>query len=359
MQDEPESHLCTEAEAALNAGDFSRARELTDEALSHRPDWVEARMLRAYALQDDPKAMEDLDWVLEREPKNYNALRLRAHFRATSDDLEGAMADLEVLYRLEPDNYDTLSKAADTLIRLGRYDEALGYAKAMEEIEPDGVLTYAYMGEALLLLGYFEAALAWLMPVSHEAEAGPYYGLRAAQALCRLRQYEVAGNVMDECATQDATLLDDHDWLDLAEIRLELGQVQAAFECLERARESEQKGAWLALWGRAQIASGCQAAGLDALDRALRSFKSEQENTASAKDYNIAWCHASRGVLARQYGIHLIDIQAERAAACAALIRACARSDVSLRYARSDPCFDALWSMPELESLAAEGGREV
>jgi tetratricopeptide (TPR) repeat protein len=227
----------------------------------------------------------------------------------------------------------------------------------MEEIEPDHTMTLTLMGEVLMHLGYFELALAWLMQATEREEAGPYYKLLAAQALYRLRQYEVAAEIIEDCAIQDAADLIEDDWLDLAEIRLELGQVQAAIECMERARATKQTGAWLALWGRAQIASGNEAAGLEALDRALSSYKSEEESTPGTREYNIAWCHAYRAMLARQYGIHLIDVQAERAAACAALIRSCTVSDVSLRYAHSDPCFDPLWNMPELEGLAVEGGR--
>lgn len=351
MQDEPESQLLASAQAAFEAADFARAREITNEALSRRPDWVEARMLRAYALQDDPMAMEDLNWVLEREPYNYNALRLRSHLRGANDDLDGALQDLEALYQLAPDDYENLSKAAYTLMMMNRFEEALRYTNAMEEIEPDHTMTLTLMGEVLMHLGYFELALAWLMQATEREEAGPYYKLLAAQALYRLRQYEVAGEIIEDCAIQGAADLIEDDWLDFAEIRLELGQVQAAIECMERARATKQTGAWLALWGRAQIALGNEAAGLEALERALSSYKSEEESTRGTREYNIAWCHAYRAMLARQYGLHQIDVQADRASACALLLSACAESDVSLRYAQATPAFDSLWSMPELQSL--------
>lgn len=358
MQNELDKDLRATVLAAYEAGDLVRVRELTEEAILRRPDWVEARVLHAYAVQDESSAMDEVEWALEREPHNVDALRMRARLRANGGNLESALTDIELAYSLAPDNFDVLSEAAYLLLSMGRYEEALGYAEAMEAIEPDRITTCACMGEVLLNLGYFELALDRLTLVTAQEDSISYGGLMVTKALFNLRQYEVAGDIIDGCATQDPESLVDDDWMDLAEIRLELGQVETALECLHRARESEQTGPWLAIWGRAQLALGNDATGLDALDRAIRELQTAESTLPGIKAYNIAWCHAYRAMLARQYGLHLIDVQAERSAACAMLRSACADSEASIRFAQATPAFDPLWSMPELEGLAGDGGRQ-
>ncbi len=87
----------------------------------------------ALATREWTNAIETADRLLEEDPDDVGALRIRAEARLSArNDYEAALADFDAILEQAPDDLDVRSSRAATLIALGRIDEA---GLALEDME--------------------------------------------------------------------------------------------------------------------------------------------------------------------------------------------------------------------------------
>ncbi len=104
---------------------------------SRQPGWEVPAGLElaasAYQSQNFPTAVKEAGRVLEIEPDNTQALRLRAEAQlADRTDLDRALADFDSLLKDDPDNVDLRVSRATALLMMKRVDEA---EAALDELE--------------------------------------------------------------------------------------------------------------------------------------------------------------------------------------------------------------------------------
>ena len=128
------------ADLYLDDGNFERARECYDKAISGRtnhPDPYYRRAIAEIRLADYPAAVSDLEWVTTRDPKydSYRAMALLAHAFGKVGD--AARAD--ALFR-QATEFSTASETyfnyASFLAATGRPDEAREWAQRILAKKP-------------------------------------------------------------------------------------------------------------------------------------------------------------------------------------------------------------------------------
>ena len=127
--------------AARELGDKRAAEEDLSRLLERGRDTIELRLLRAtWRAQRSEwnSAIEDCDWVLAKEPKNLDALNVRAHAWHGLGNWARAYRDTAASVALEPTVLG-LRDAADLAIPLRRLDAADAHLAAALVLAPDDV----------------------------------------------------------------------------------------------------------------------------------------------------------------------------------------------------------------------------
>ena len=116
------------ASAYLRADRAAEALDLLDSALEDRPDWREARLLRAdarFATQDYEGADADLSAVADDRPDDAETQANLARLRLGMEDTEGADRTIEAGLAASPEDFELQLLQAYRLKSLGRREEAL------------------------------------------------------------------------------------------------------------------------------------------------------------------------------------------------------------------------------------------
>ncbi|MCC6991481.1 MAG: protein kinase [Acidobacteria bacterium] len=162
------------AHAALGEASWLKYRETRDEAWVTR---AQSALLRALQLApDDPtvrytmallaqgtgrreEALENLRLVIELQPANDEAYRLRARILADQRDLDGAIRDLREAERLRPGDPATARQLGLAYLEAGHLDEAVAAFTRLTSLQPDNASAFQLLGTAYHSAGELDRAL--------------------------------------------------------------------------------------------------------------------------------------------------------------------------------------------------------
>ena len=160
-----------------------------------------AQVMFAFRLYDD--AMQHVDVVLEADPKNVDALLLRAASHSIKGEVDPMLADIDAALAVDPKHKGALAFKAQALGRKGDVAGAEEYLRKLLEVDPTT--------ENHLLMARFLSTLG-----------------RHPEALEESRKaIEVAKNTDEKVMAQ----------LNLANQHLNLGEIDQTFDVLIKARE--------------------------------------------------------------------------------------------------------------------------
>lgn len=195
-----------QARALFDAADFERSLEVAGQALNDAPDDVELLVLagRAGVELDDGDAVARLRRATELAPDHASAW----HHLGEALAAEGEMPEAEAAFRraveLDPDDQVALTHLGHTALASGRREEGVGY-------------------------------LARAADLAHTAHTASSASISLVDMYRSFGQYEDAlaqARLVAEAAPEDPLA-----WLDVAELSLELGQLDEARAAFERLRE--------------------------------------------------------------------------------------------------------------------------
>jgi cytochrome c-type biogenesis protein CcmH/NrfG len=113
------------------------------------------------AAQVDPAVVKQLEETVQKDPKNFNALRELGNIRYDERKFAEAAAIYAKALELQPDNVDVRSDRGGALLQSERVDEAIGELKAVLAKQPTHPQALFIMGIALFQgKGDREGALA-------------------------------------------------------------------------------------------------------------------------------------------------------------------------------------------------------
>jgi serine/threonine-protein kinase len=263
--------------------DLTGARRDLDRTIELEPDFIGARMDRAWTLYYESKleaALLDLDHVLSLDPKHSKALYLRAQVYEGQNRAADARRDFDAAAAAAPDDKDIFRERGAFFVRQGDYASALADADRLIALDGADPQWYALRGFVLHALGRDADALAAfdkaLLIGGSETWAARYgrglalLGLDRAQEA--LDDLEAAQSHPD-----DVGGLADFFYgtsampsVDLARAYQALGQSDKALQALDAAIEQNSSFVAHIERGRARAAAGDAAGAREDLQEALR-----------------------------------------------------------------------------------------
>lgn len=147
--------------AALSREEPAKALADMERAVTLQPDRAFLRVNRAvarYNANDLNGAIDDLDYVLEQEPMNYEALFNRAMLRAELQDNDRALVDLTRALQLRPGDLRARFNRAMVYAAKGEYISALADANEVVDAYPEMFAAYALRAQILSDIGDEDAA---------------------------------------------------------------------------------------------------------------------------------------------------------------------------------------------------------
>ncbi|MGY6553793.1 MAG: tetratricopeptide repeat protein [Wenzhouxiangella sp.] len=251
--------LCEEA-----AGRADSARAWMEKALEKAPEHAAAAMHFGRLLMSegrDEEARQALDRCLTIDPNDAAARTLLARIAQRAGDRAGAIEGLRTALLADPNYAPAHAGLAALLLRRGELEPAHQHAAMAVRLRPEDALTQITMAQVLQAQGHFDFAEQCLR---NAVEARPdHMGLRAAlEQLQRVRSADLNGGEADQpeqqlqrmrthyrqgrllAAAELADLLqfrfaaEDPVMLELAEVLMDAGQLEAADDVLERSDDS-------------------------------------------------------------------------------------------------------------------------
>lgn len=194
------------ARALYDAAEYERCLEVASRALNDAPDDVELLVLagRAGIEVDDQAAVERLRRATEVAPDNAGAWHHLGEALAAEGEMPEADAAFRRAVELDPDDQFALIHLGHTALASGHKEEGVGY-------------------------------LARAADLAHVAHTASTASISLVDMYRSFGQYEDAlaqARVVAEAAPDDALA-----WLDVAELSLELGQLDQALSAFERLRD--------------------------------------------------------------------------------------------------------------------------
>ena len=164
---------------------MKRSYEILTEAIESAPDDLALRYARSIAATEIGKlelAEKDLLFVLEREPKDVNALNALGYTLASKTfRFKEARYYLAQALALKPNDAAILDSMGWLNYREGRYEQALILLEKAYKTEPEGEIA-AHLGETMWMLGrQKEARGVWEEAL--ERDAGNRYLIEVLQRL--------------------------------------------------------------------------------------------------------------------------------------------------------------------------------
>ena len=143
------------------AGRFADANREYGLALAQRPEYYEARLGRARALEalgrtDDAEA--ECSAAIAARPEDWRGHILLGRIRWTRGKLEEALGPWLQVKRLVPDNILAARNLGSALFHLDRFDEALAELQRGLDLRPDAA-AFSNLGTALYFLERYEEAV--------------------------------------------------------------------------------------------------------------------------------------------------------------------------------------------------------
>jgi len=209
-----------------------RPQASRSEAFAQHQALQRALELRAAGRVDE--AFQMLDGAVAQWPDD---VPLRAELgwaRLTRGDAAGAVQDLELAARGDPTSPSVQTDLASAYLALGRGEDALNAARRATAGASENAAAWMYLGRALFLVGQKDEGLRAVQRVVELAPNDPGSASELAQA------FLIAGRPQ-EARVQFERLCEllPKAWqprIDLARLRLDLGDRAGALEALEQAR---------------------------------------------------------------------------------------------------------------------------
>jgi len=276
--------------------DSAGERRDLDRAIDIDPNYVVARMSRAWSLyysQQLDGALADVDHVVGLDPKNSDALRLRALVYAGLGRAAEAKRDFDAATAAAPDDKDILHDQSEFLARQGDYGGVLAAADRLVALDGADPQWHGLRGFALHALGRDDQALAAfdkaLLIAGNEAWAARYgrglalQGLgRASEALDDL----VAAQAHPDDVESVAALFygtPSMPSIDLARAYQALGKNTEALAALDAALQRDESFEGYFERGRARAAAGNNDGAREDFQAALRRALEAKNDTQRAQ----------------------------------------------------------------------------
>ena len=186
------------ANAYMLLGQTDAAIAAISEAVRLSPDQKDYLVDRASIyerLERYTEALADRSAVLafDTEAESYMA-RARLLLQLGEEHFEAALSDVKCVLEVEPDDVVANRLRAELLLTLNRHREALAAFRCTAELAPDDLSVQLGYGKTLIALGELESACECLKPVI----ASPRYGVEALYL--RANAYNRLGNLELEYA---------------------------------------------------------------------------------------------------------------------------------------------------------------
>jgi tetratricopeptide (TPR) repeat protein len=187
------------ADALIGAERHQEAVEELSRVLERDPGNPRALKLRGYAglyLGREKAAISDLDAYLRLRPKDASAYTYRAIARLNIKDFAGGLSDIEMSQALLPKEAASLeARKAYALSMLGRHSEALACASRVLASQPESYSARCAQARSSVKTGRCReasASLNWL--VDRLPSSAEYLEMRAD---CRWEARDMAGSISD------------------------------------------------------------------------------------------------------------------------------------------------------------------
>jgi tetratricopeptide (TPR) repeat protein len=285
----PEARFAV-AQVALQAGQMPRALAALDEALSLRPQWETAALLKAQVLMRKDGEAAARAFLVDYLRANPNAREVRLAYAkqlARAGRFAESRAEFERLTQDSPN--DPEAQFTLGLIAMQTNDLASarsGFLKALELGHPEADSVRYYLGQLAEAENQFEAALKWYQQCNdgrHRFDAQ----LRAAAMLSRLGRVQEARDWL-----AGLPVADDAERIQVVQtealILRDAKNYQAVFEVLSRGLEKMPDALEL-LYDRAMVAEKLDR--LDVLEQDLRrliKLKPDHAHAYNALGYTLA-----------------------------------------------------------------------
>jgi TolB-like protein/Tfp pilus assembly protein PilF len=217
---------------------YRRALEEAQRALTLDPNQVDAHIaIGIYHLNYDwnwQAADAAFRRVLDLEPGGLRAVTSAAALDMTLGRWDGAIAGFRKAIELDPLRPNSYSSLAFSLSAVGRYDESEAALRKAMELDPEGSYRHYALGRLLLLKGQPEAALEQMRLEKEETFRAiglplVYHAL-GMEAESEAALAELKARYADGAAYQ------------IAQVHAYRGELDAAFEWLERAYAQRDSG---------------------------------------------------------------------------------------------------------------------
>lgn len=277
--DKPE-FLLGYALLALSRNQSSLALEYVDSALSIKPEWENAQVLKAriVAKQDDETAARaTLEAMVAGNPNNAELRFIVSQFFIKVGDYQAARSELEQVVRLDGDKYDAQFSLAGVNLKLK--DEAAAKALFLEltDVPEWQDQAHLFLGRLDADAGRSEAAVGWFDRVSNGALKVDAE-LSAVIELAKLNRTAEANNRLSDLRKRypDEAV---RFYLIEAEILTNKKDYSGAFELLNTALTRHPDRSEL-LYSRALVAERIDR--LDILERDLKTILANDPDDVNA-----------------------------------------------------------------------------
>ncbi|MDD5250177.1 MAG: tetratricopeptide repeat protein [Rhodocyclaceae bacterium] len=192
-----EAHFAR-AIAAYEAQDQIAARHEIDRALSLRPDWEQAALVRAQIAPHDPEMLDDLKRFVAANPQAHDARLAYARALVGAKRYEEARSEFTQLLADNPDNGDVIYAVAVLSLQLNDHTLAERYLKRLVELGySDADSARLYLGQIAEERKSWGEAIQWYAQVT----AGEQYlaaQLRLANVLAQTGRLDEARKGLHE-----------------------------------------------------------------------------------------------------------------------------------------------------------------
>ncbi len=273
MSQEHVERLARSGEKLLSEGAFAEAAQAFREALLADPGHAPARLGMArlsLGLGLPDPAEQLLDGLLAREPKNAEALVLRALVQEGKGKLDEAIATLSKAAAAAPTAAFTHYQLGRVLCVAERFDRSIAELQAAAQLDPKAVAVAYALGVAFEASGKKGEAIA---AFTRALELDPRFAtgyLSLADLLCEVGRVDMAAKLLGQgraLLPQVGALCDK-----LAAVRLKQDDLPGAVEALQAQTAVEPSEDAFCNLATAALAAGNPQAAAAAIDRLLRDF---------------------------------------------------------------------------------------
>ncbi|NRB71169.1 MAG: sulfotransferase [Xanthomonadales bacterium] len=245
MTPSPDLNPLAAAEQALTQSDFERCVSLCETQLSRDAVNLQAHLLRGLAsnqLGNLQRAIDDLVFVLEREPGQAHGRLALAQALRKNGHFESALSQLEPLWQHAQLRPHALFEAARANHSLGRASAAIAHYQTLLQEHPNHAGAAANLAALLEKTNALDEALAWADRALRIAPANRSARLTRAACLRRLGRLEEAVEFLQSMLAAPLPPMSEIMATNqLAQAMDRLGNYREAFALYSRANALQQE----------------------------------------------------------------------------------------------------------------------